>query len=216
MATSKGQRIGILAIAVIMIVGTIGSFAVMVVANRNDQEEYSRQQTAMKQWQDEYAELQQAQAEELTKKYYPEFSKYSDRPAKFSLDSVNELATSDLKEGDGQTIDETTSFAAYYIGWNIDGKVFDQSIEGDSLKTPLSVDGGLANASLIEGWKEGMQGMKIGGVRLIEIPSDLAYGEAGSGDDIPPNSPIKFVVMAIETPEPVEMPEMPAILQGGF
>ena len=48
--------------------------------------------------------------------------------------------------------------------------------------------------------------MRIGGVRVITIPSDKAYGEQGSGDDIPPNTPIKFVVMAIELPPAVDIP----------
>jgi len=94
----------------------------------------------------------------------------------------------------------TTVFAAYYIGWNPKGKVFDQSIDTttNTLKAPLDVATGLDSASLISGWKEGMKGMKIGGVRVLTIPSDKAYGETAQGDDIPANTPLKFVVMAIK------------------
>lgn len=218
-STSKGQRIGILIIAVIMVVGTIGSFAVLILANQNDQQAATRQQEAYAEYQanyEEYSQKLQAQGDELSKEYYPVFEQYADRPAKFEIGSVDELKTTDLKQGDGKTIDDQTSFAAYYIGWNPDGKVFDQSIEGDSLKAPLMIDGGLAAANLIAGWKQGMVGMKIGGVRVIEIPSDLAYGEAGQGDDIPPNTPIKFVVMAIEKPEAIEQPDIPAVLREGM
>jgi FKBP-type peptidyl-prolyl cis-trans isomerase FkpA len=69
---------------------------------------------------------------------------------------------------------------------------------------------------LIQGWKEGMKGMKIGGIREITIPSDKAYGESGQGDDIPANTPLKFVVMAIPAPAAIEQPEVPAALYQGM
>lgn len=215
MATTKKQRIGIWVIAITLTIGTIGSFAVMILANenqRNDQMVYAEYQREY----EAYSAKMQDQADELSDEYYPIFSNYSDLAAKFKADSVTELKTTDLLKGSGETIDDETAFAAYYIGWNPDGKVFDQSIEGESLKAPLAIDDGLAMAGLIEGWKKGMIGMKIGGVRVIEIPSDLAYGEMGQGEDIPPNTPIKFVVMAIEKPETIKQPDVPAELQGGM
>lgn len=45
-----------------------------------------------------------------------------------------------------------------------------------------------------------MKGMKIGGVREVTIPSDKAYGETGQGNIIPPNTPLRFVIMAIDMP----------------
>ena len=48
--------------------------------------------------------------------------------------------------------------------------------------------------------------MKVGGVRELTIPSDLAYGETGSGDSIPANTPLKFVIMTIPTPTAIEQP----------
>ena len=122
--------------------------------------------------------------------------------------------------GEGEEINGTTKFAAYYIGWNPKGKVFDQSIDGTKLKSPLydavGLNAGLDSASLIEGWKEGMKGMRIGGVREITIPSDKAYGERGQGDDIPANTPIKFVVMAIDAPASIPQPEVPMELYQGL
>jgi hypothetical protein len=58
--------------------------------------------------------------------------------------------------------------------------------------------------------------MKIGGVREITLPSDKAYGEQGSGDSIPPNTPLKFIVMAIPLPEQIPQPEVPASLYQGM
>lgn len=210
-----------------MVIGTIGSFAILILANQNDSQDTLRQQEAYDSYQRDYAAYQQKlqdQADDLSEKHYAAFSKYSNQPSKYSIDSVDKVKTTDLKQGEGVTIDGETPFAAYYIGWNSDGKVFDQSIDQDAkkLKQPLyysdemsgsvGLEEGLDKASLIQGWKDGMKGMKIGGVRLIEIPSDLAYGEAGSGDDIAPNMPIKFVVMAIDKLKAIEQPQIPEIL----
>lgn len=60
---------------------------------------------------------------------------------------------------------------------------------------------------MIKGWSQGVIGMKIGGVRELTIPYDLAYGETGSGDKIPANTPLKFVIMLIEQPETIVQPE---------
>ncbi len=60
---------------------------------------------------------------------------------------------------------------------------------------------------------KGVVGMKIGGVREITIPAAQAYGEAGSGEDIPANTPLKFILMIIPSPEKIAEPEMPAELQ---
>lgn len=197
MATPKGQRIGIIIIAVVMVVGTIGAFAGMVLGVQNQAVEGEQGQLAY----DKYQTEVETQSKELSDKYYPILAKYKDMPAKFGRDSVKKLATKDLMVGEGGKISADTEYAAYYIGWNIDGKVFDQSIEGSALKAPLDPSMGL-----IEGWGKGVEGMKLGGVRLISIPSDLAYGETGSGDEIPPNAPIKFIVLAIEKPKEIEQP----------
>lgn len=186
-STSKGTRIGIWIIAIVMTIGTIGSFAVMVLANGNQQNDAARMQDLMTEYQAE----QDKQAKELAGKYYKSFSAYADVPASFAASDVKKLETKDLVVGDGEIIKDGTAYSAYYIGWNPKGKVFDQSIDGDTLKAPI------AGGNLIEGWNEGVIGMKIGGVRQLTIPAAQAYGEQGSGDDIPADTPIKFIVMAI-------------------
>ncbi|HTK39555.1 MAG TPA: FKBP-type peptidyl-prolyl cis-trans isomerase [Patescibacteria group bacterium] len=211
MATPKSQRIGILIILVVTIIGTMGSFAVMILNTKNTQQDDQRKQQLYAQYQKDSKDYQaklDAQAKVLSKKYYPIFNQYAARPAKFDLNSVKTLTKKDLRVGNGKTVTDSTEFAAYYIGWNPDGKVFDQSISDGSLKSPIPVSG-LKTASLIEGWKKGLVGMKIGGVRELTIPSDLAYGESGQGDDIPPNTPLKFIVMAIDQPEPIPTPQVP-------
>ena len=217
MATTKFQRWGVLTILIVTVVGTIGSFAVMILASQNQTTESAAQQTAYTAYQANYKVYQakvDAQASELSTQYYATFSPYGSQVGTFDLSSVKDLVKTDLVVGDGEEITGTTQFAAYYIGWNPKGKIFDQSFDTatSKLKAPLAIATGLDSASLISGWIEGMKGMKLGGVRALTIPSDKAYGEAGQGDDIPANTPLKFVVMAIPAPATIEQPEVPAEL----
>lgn len=199
MAKKKHQRIGIWIIAIVMTVGTIGSFLVMILANDNQQADATRLQELTA----EYQAASDKQTDELSAKYFATFNEFASRPAEFDAASVTELTKTDLVEGDGATIkDGSTGHSIFYIGWNPKGKVFDQSIDGNKLKAPLSGD-----MSLIEGMTKGIDGMKIGGIREISIPSAQAYGETGSGEDIPANTPIKFIVMAIPKVAAIEPSE---------
>lgn len=197
MAATKGQRIGIWIIAAFMAVGTIGSFAIIVLANDNASRDQNR-------YNDLLAEYQSAvtnQQNELSKKYADEFAEYKSRVGSFDADSVTELKKEDLKDGEGDELTADSTFTAYYVGWNPEGTIFDSSFNEDgTLKTPFTATPG----GVIKGWSEGVVGMKVGGVRELSIPSDLAYGETGSGENIPPNTPLKFVMMVIPTPEQIE------------
>lgn len=199
MATTKTQRIGIWIIAVFMGIGTVGSFAIIVLANSNGQKDQAR----INQLTQEYQAKVSAQTKELSDKYYPTLSQYATRPAVFDKDGVKELGKEDLVVGTGDAITTESSFTAYYIGWTPDGKVFDSSLGDGTLKDPLSV----APGGVIKGWTQGVDGMKVGGIRELTLPSDLAYGETGSGDSIPPNTPLKFIVFIIPTPEQIEVPQ---------
>jgi len=200
MATPRSQQIGIWIIAVVLLVGTLGSFLVMVLSNQNQAKDQAALQNAYNTYQTSVTE----QTKKLSDTYYSTFSQYSNISAAFSADGIKTVTTTDLKVGDGETLTSKTAYSSYYIGWNPKGVVFDQSIENGALKAPI------AGGNLITGWNEGVVGMKIGGVREITIPSDKAYGDTGSGDNIPPNTPIKFVVMVI--PKVTDIP-MPQILQ---
>jgi len=215
MATTKGQRIGIAIILAVTVIGTIGGFAVMILSSKNQAIAEATYKTAYTAYEKEYNAYQSqvtAQNDELSGKYYPIFSQYVGKVGSFTISDVTALSTEDLLVGDGEEVTGTTKFAAYYLGWDANGNKFSGGSNLDSTKNkldaPLTVDTGLDSATLIDGWKEGMKGMHIGGVRLLTIPSDKAYKEAGSKDSsgnviIAPNMPLKFIVMAIPLPETI-------------
>jgi FKBP-type peptidyl-prolyl cis-trans isomerase len=193
MATRNSQRIGIWIIAIVMTIGTIGSFAVMILANDNAKIDQAQQQKLYADYQKQLDE-QKKQADALSMQHYETFKTYQATPAAFDGGKVGDkVVKNDLKAGDGAEITADTKYQAYYIGWNPKGKTFDSSFDGSKLKAPIDT----STTNLITGWNEGVVGMKVGGVREITIPSDLAYGEQGSGDTIAPNTPIKFIIMII-------------------
>lgn len=216
MATSTAQRVGIWVIAVAMIVGTLAGFIAMILSSEND----TSSQQAIAQYQAEYASYQKkidVQTKKLSDTYFSEFNPYSTAPAAFDAATVSELSTKDLKVGDGEAVGDTSSYGVYYIGWNPQGKKFDSSFSEDNatLKQPLlrRTDGawvftGGQTGSVIEGWTEGLKGMKIGGVRELTIPSKLAYAERGQGEDIPANTPLKFIMMVIPKFDEIKAPEV--------
>lgn len=192
MATPKSQRIGIWVIAVVMLVGTLGSFAAMVLQGNNAKTDQDQQNKMLEEYKKQM-EDQKKRAKELSDVHYPTFKEYKSVPAAFDMNVGDTVKTRDLKTGTGEEITADTKYQAYYVGWNPKGKTFDSSFDSEGLKAPIDT----TEISLIAGWNEGVTGMKVGGVREITIPSDKAYGEQGSGDDIPPNTPIKFIVMII-------------------
>lgn len=208
--TSPKQRIVICAIAVFMLAATFMLYVGMVLNYQNgekkQQTQTEKQQRLTELMQEHSAEVNQL-AQGLSEKYFNDFVGYKDRVKSFNAADVTSLGTKDLKVGDGATIEdgnEDTDYSAYYIGWLSDGTIFDSSF--DSKTSPTSLQFPLEGSTgMIQGWLDGISGMKIGGVRELTIPSVLAYGETDNGT-IPANSPLKFVVMLI--PKQVE-PDYP-------
>lgn len=103
-----------------------------------------------------------------------------------------ELLRSVVTEGDGAVVGETDTVTADYLGMIYDGKKpFDESYS----KEPVPF--GLQN--VVKGWTYGLAGLKVGSRVILQIPPALGYGEAGSGENIPPNSTLYFVVDIIES-----------------
>lgn len=100
------------------------------------------------------------------------------------------LVITDLIEGTGAEVTPGTTVQAHYVGvaWST-GEEFDASWNrGSTLDFPVGV------GMVIQGWDQGLLGMKVGGRRRLEIPSELAYGAAGAPGAIGPNEALIFVV----------------------
>lgn len=213
--TTTGQRIFIWFVLVFTVLSTFALFAGSMLAqnNANDQaREEQRQTEELQQIVLDYQEQLSAQASELSELYYDAFKEYEDSPRSFNAANVTELTTRDLVVGDGEEIGEDSDvFYAYYIGWKPDGVVFDSSFESGALGSPLVVEKSGDFWPVIDGWSEGVMGMRIGGIRELTIPADMAYGETGSPSEddadrnIDPDTPLKFIIMLI--PEFEQVPE---------
>ena len=105
-------------------------------------------------------------------------------------DVPTELKIIDLIEGDGREVVAGDTVSTHYVGvaWST-GEEFDASWNRG---TPLDFRVGVGQ--VIQGWDQGLLGMKVGGHRRLEIPSDLAYGSRGAGGAIKPNEALIFVV----------------------
>jgi len=106
-----------------------------------------------------------------------------------STKSSTGLYTRDLTVGTGAVATSTSGITVYYAGYLATGQLFDSR---SSPSSPFPVQLG-PNANVIKGWNEGVVGMKVGGVRQLIIPPDLAYGAFGSGV-IPSNAVLVFTV----------------------
>jgi peptidylprolyl isomerase len=96
------------------------------------------------------------------------------------------LVTTDLVIGTGATATATSKVTVSYVGVNFTtGKVFNNTYPTGQTLT-IGVD------QVIDGWKQGIPGMKVGGVRALSVPASLAYGD--SPPDISVAGPLVFVV----------------------
>ena len=101
---------------------------------------------------------------------------------------ATELKVTDLVEGTGPAVQPTDSVTVHYVGvGQQSGKEFDSSwSRGETISFPLS--------GVIQGWGEGLVGMKVGGRRELVIPGALAYGANSPSPDIAPDETLVFVV----------------------
>jgi hypothetical protein len=97
----------------------------------------------------------------------------SDSEESFDFDQLNiEI----LKEGEGKEAEVGDEVSVHYTGTLIDGTKFDSSYDrGEPFTFVLGI------GQVIDGWDQGIVGMKVGEQRVLEIPSGLGYGEFGSG-----------------------------------
>ncbi len=99
------------------------------------------------------------------------------------------LKIDDLVEGEGAVAEPGQQVTVHYTGWLTDGRKFDSSVDRNE---PFTF--GLGKGMVIRGWDEGVDGMRVGGKRRLEIPPQLGYGARGAGGVIPPNATLVFEV----------------------
>jgi FKBP-type peptidyl-prolyl cis-trans isomerase FkpA len=106
-----------------------------------------------------------------------------------STTTASGLIIDDITEGAGEAAISGQSVTVHYTGWLTDGTKFDSSKDRDD---PFEFD--LGARRVIAGWDEGVQGMRVGGVRKLTIPPALGYGARGAGGVIPPGATLVFEV----------------------
>jgi len=99
------------------------------------------------------------------------------------------LVIEDITLGTGEEAGHGRYVHVHYTGWLTDGSKFDSSKDRNE---PFSFP--LGARHVIAGWDEGVQGMKVGGVRKLTIPPELGYGRRGAGGVIPPDATLVFEV----------------------
>jgi FKBP-type peptidyl-prolyl cis-trans isomerase len=98
------------------------------------------------------------------------------------------LVYQDVVIGNGKMADPGLAVSVHYTGWLTDGTEFDSSVRRGQ---PLQFT--LGSGRVIQGWEEGIKGMRVGGKRKLTIPPDLGYGAEGYGGGlIPPNATLQF------------------------
>ncbi len=109
---------------------------------------------------------------------------------------MSTLESVDTTVGSGEQAVAGKRVNVHYTGWLYDptapnnrGKKFDSSKDRGQ---PFSF--GLGGGEVIRGWDEGVQGMKVGGTRVLTIPPEMGYGARGAGGVIPPNATLVFEV----------------------
>jgi FKBP-type peptidyl-prolyl cis-trans isomerase len=113
--------------------------------------------------------------------------------------SAADLVKTDSVVGKGKEAVSGRTVEVNYTGWlhdpkapNQKGKQFDSSIGRGPFSFPLGA------GRVIQGWDQGVAGMKVGGKRTLVIPPELGYGARGAGGVIPPNATLVFDVELLD------------------
>lgn len=105
---------------------------------------------------------------------------------------LERLVIEDVRKGDGASVKSGDTVRVDYIGSTRDGVQFDSSY---ARGTPFEFTVG--DGKVIQGWDEGLIGMKVGGERILVVPPQLAYGDRQVGP-IPPNTPLVFAIELLD------------------
>lgn len=108
----------------------------------------------------------------------------------FDPEPPTDLVVTDITVGEGDEAVAGKTVSVHYVGVaHSSGEEFDASYNrGEPLRFPLGA------GRVIQGWDQGVQGMKVGGRRQLVIPPHLGYGDRGAGGAIGPGETLIFVV----------------------
>ena len=108
----------------------------------------------------------------------------------------------DLTVGNGETVAKGDRIKVWYTGWiyvksapGNKGQSFDSNRDRELFRYIVGT------GHVIEGWDQGVPGMKVGGIRRLIIPPELAYGSQGQGP-IPPDASLIFEIEVVEVEKP--------------
>ncbi len=109
-----------------------------------------------------------------------------------SIKPAPQVKIEDLKVGDGAEAKTGNTVTVIYTGTLENGTMFDaSSLHGGTFDFPLGA------GQVIQGWDQGVAGMKVGGYRRLTIPPELGYGAQGAGSTIPPNATLIFDIQLV-------------------
>lgn len=113
-------------------------------------------------------------------------------PTPSNSEATGKVSINDVAVGSGEKASTGDTVSVLYTGKLSDGTIFDSNTNRES---PFSFK--LGAGEVIQGWEEGIDGMKVGGKRTLTIPPELAYGNQQMGN-IPPNSTLVFEVELLD------------------
>ena len=94
-----------------------------------------------------------------------------------------------ITSGNGPSPKRGDTVRVHYTGWLTDGSKFDSSVDRNEPFTFV-----LGTGQVIQGWEQGVAGMRVGDKARLTIPPELAYGQRGYPGAIPPNATLIFEV----------------------
>ena len=173
--SSRSRRVLALSLAGIFLLSTIAATVAVLVIMYTDNQPVDQDAA----FDDSISDLEDMSIGEPLPDYEP-------------MDEVNELQIIDQQEGDGNEATADSVVVVHYTGALANtGEIFESSKDfGEPVEFPLE--------DVIEGWTEGIPGMREGGERRLIIPADMAYGERSPSQNIPANSPLVFDIELIE------------------
>ena len=178
----NATRIAILVAVAGMIFSSLGLTLVLLLQSDSNDSAQSQQEKLQQQIQE-----QQQKEASMPKDPLPGYEAVA-----FDSASVTGLKVETIKQGDGPAATKDSTVTANYFGWTSDGKIFDSTNKGGSVTPiPFPLNG------VIQGWTDGLNGVKQGSVVKLTIPGDQAYGNKDNGDGRP-FGPLAFIVELTE------------------